>query len=105
MWTTDFWTRSWARGPTTTTTITTTKITRVEEMEETTEMVLNRGNVRCYFNKGGNIVDRNSKNCRYILEQLKEECKTFILIAPLVDRLATSPALQRRSDLCMYSQK
>ncbi len=63
MWTTDSWTRSWARGPTaTTTTTTTTKITRVEEMEATTEMVLNRGNVRCHFNKGGNIdAERNSK--------------------------------------------
>ncbi len=53
-----------ARGPTaTTTTTTTTKITRVEEMEATTEMVINRGNVRFYFNKGGNIdAERNFKN-------------------------------------------
>jgi hypothetical protein len=62
MWTTDFWTRSWARGPTATTTITTTtKITRAEEMEASTEMVQNRGNVRCHFNKGGNINGRGSQ--------------------------------------------
>ncbi len=66
MWTTDSWTRSWARVPTATTT---TKITRVEEMEATTEMVANRGNARCHFNKGGNIdAERNSKNRRCILD-------------------------------------
>jgi hypothetical protein len=47
------------------------KKTRVEEMEATTEMVLNRGNVRCHFNKGGNIdAERNSKKHRCILDQL-----------------------------------
>jgi hypothetical protein len=30
-------------------------------MEETTEMALNRGNVRFYFNKGGNIDGRGSQ--------------------------------------------
>jgi hypothetical protein len=58
MWTTDSWTRSWARDPTTTTT---TKITRVEEMEETTEMVLNRGNVKCHFNKCGILTLRDTQ--------------------------------------------
>ncbi len=39
-------------------------------------MVLNRGNVRCRFNKGGNIdAKRNSKNLPCILDQLKEGCK------------------------------
>jgi hypothetical protein len=54
---------------------TTTKMTRVEEIKETTEMGLNRGNVRCHFNKGGNIdAERNSKNRCCTLDQLKEGC-------------------------------
>jgi hypothetical protein len=51
----------------------TTKITRVEKMEETAEMVLNRGNAICHFNTGGNIDDeRNFRNPRCILDKLKE---------------------------------
>jgi hypothetical protein len=38
--------------------------------------MLNRGNFRCHFNTGG-IIDagRNTKNQRYVLDQLKDRCK------------------------------